>query len=173
VEQLTRAKETNDVNKKRSIISQVREKVCGERRERLICCPQARNQGSGEGVKIGSFRNIFHDISGEAFALDTKTILIKGFTYDGEGPDAFFLAGTSGKPSRVNGNVVLPYPFEGEHFSYSDRNIPLLLRSFDGEDVVLTLPPGKTVDQLRWISVWCRDYQINFGHVTFPSDLKL
>ena len=124
-------------------------------------------------VKIGSFKNIFHDIGGEAYALDSQTILIKGFTYDGEGPDAFFLAGTSGKPSRANGDVVLPYPYEGKHFSYSDRNIPLLLRPFGGEDVVLTLPQGKTVDQLRWIAVWCRDYQINFGHVTFPSNLKL
>ena len=103
-------------------------------------------------VKIGTFKNIFHGIGGEAIALDSKTILIKGFTYDGEGPDAFFLAGTSGKPSRANGDVVLPFPFEGKHFSYSDRNIPLLLRSFDGgEDVVLTLPPSKTVDQLRLV----------------------
>eukprot|EP00090_Calanus_glacialis_P036161 TRINITY_DN6168_c0_g1_i1.p1 TRINITY_DN6168_c0_g1~~TRINITY_DN6168_c0_g1_i1.p1 ORF type:complete len:216 (-),score=41.82 TRINITY_DN6168_c0_g1_i1:55-702(-) len=172
VEQLTRAKETSDVVKKRSIISQVREKVCGERSQRLICCPQEGNQGSGRQVKIGSFKNIFHDIGGEAYALDSQTILIKGFTYDGEGPDAFFLAGTTGKPSRANGDVVLPYPFEGKHFTYSDRNIPLLLRSFDGEEIVLTLPPGKTVDQLRWISVWCRDYQINFGHVTFPRNLK-
>jgi len=173
IEMLTRAKETSDVVKKRSIISQVREKVCGERSERLICCPEEGSKTAGRQVKIGSFKNIFHDIGGEAYALDSQTILIKGFTYDGEGPDAFFLAGTSGKPSRASGNVVLPYPYEGKHFSYSDRNIPLLLRPFGGEDVVLTLPPGRTVGELRWISVWCRDYQINFGHVTFPNNLKL
>ena len=191
IEQLTRAKETSDVVKKRSIISQVREKVCGERSARLICCPKEGSKNAGRqgetgkkwsyleiqwiktlSVKIGSFKNIFHDIGGEAFALDSQTILIKGFTYDGEGPDAFFLAGTSGKPSKASGNVVLPYPYTGEHFSYSDRDIPLLLRPFGGEDVVLTLPPGRTVDELRWISVWCRDYQINFGHVTFPNNLK-
>ena len=101
-------------------------------------------------VKIGSFKNIYHNIGGEAYALDSSTILIKDFTYDGEGPDAFFLAGTSGKPSRRSGNVVLPYPYSGEHFSYSDRHIPLLLRSFNGsEDVVLTLPPGRTVSDLK------------------------
>merc|ERR1711971_146492 len=84
------------------------------------------------------------------------------------------LAGTSGKPSRLNGDVVLPYPYEGEHFSYSDKNIPLLLRPFDGsEDVVLTLPPGYSTTDLKWLSVWCRDYQINFGHVTFPQELVL
>jgi len=37
---------------------------------------------------------------------------------------------------------------------------------FDGKkDVVLHLPPGTTVDQLKWISVWCRQFNINFGHV--------
>lgn len=102
-------------------------------------------------VQIGSFKNIYHNIGGEAYALDAQNILIKDFTYDGEGPDAFFLAGTSGRPSRLDGDVVLPFPYEGEHFSYSDRNIPLLLRPFDGsEDVVLTLPPGYSVTDLKY-----------------------
>ena len=41
ISQLSLAKETEDVERKRKIISQVREKVCGDRRDRLICCPQA------------------------------------------------------------------------------------------------------------------------------------
>merc|ERR1712227_72551 len=135
ISQLSLAKETSDLDKKRKIISQVREKVCGDRRDRLICCPE-ETSSSILPVNIGTFKNNYHNIGGQAYALDSKTIVIKGFTYDGEGPDAFFLAGTSGKPSRLNGDVVLPYPF-------SDKNIPLLLRPFDGsEDVVLTLPPG-------------------------------
>ena len=73
---------------------------------------------------------------------------------------------------KASGNVVLPFPYTGKHFSYSDRDIPLLLRPFSGEDVVLTLPPGRTVDELRWISVWCRKYQIDFGHVIFPINIK-
>ena len=97
---------------------------------------------------IGSFKNIFHDISGEAYALDSKTILIKGFTYDGEGPDAFFLAGTSGRPSK-NGDVVLGYPFEGKHYSYDDKTIPILGEFAGDKNIILSLPPGKTVDQLK------------------------
>jgi len=109
----------------------------------------------------------------EAIALDSKTILIKGFTYDGEGPDTFFLAGTSGRPSS-NGEVVLPWPANGKSYSYQDRNIPLIKRSFDGsEDVVLSLPDGYTVDQLKWVSVWCRDFDVDFGHVTFPDNFSL
>ena len=101
-------------------------------------------------VMIGSFRNIFHDIGGQAYAVDSKTVLIKGFTYDGEGPDTFFLAGTSGRPSSSKGDAVLPWPYAGKDYTYSDRDIPLIKRSFDGgEDIVLTLPQGKTVDQLK------------------------
>merc|ERR1719245_2579645 len=117
IAQLSLAKETADTERKRKIISSVRELVCGDRRDRLICCPQPATSSP---VRIGSFKNIYHNIGGEAYALDNKNILIKDFTYDGEGPDAFFLAGTSGQPSRRTGNVVLPYPYEGEHFSYSD-----------------------------------------------------
>ena len=64
----------------------------------------------------------------------------------------------------------MPYPFEGRHFNYRDKNIPILGRSdvhfefelnitivthqrlfrFNGnKDVVLHLPPGTTVDQLK------------------------
>ena len=56
--------------------------------------------------KIGTFTNIFHDIAGTAYALNSTTILIKGFNYDGEGPDAFFLGGTHGRPSK-SGEVFL------------------------------------------------------------------
>jgi len=178
VDLLTKAKEApiNSLSRT-NIIIQVREKVCGARRDRLICCPQddlgvEETEESGEGVMIGSFKNIFHDISGEAYALDSKTILIKGFTYDGEGPDAFFLAGTSGRPSK-NGDVVLGYPFEGKHYSYDDKTIPILGEFAGDKNIILSLPPGKTVDQLKWLSVWCRDYKINFGHVNFPTNLGL
>ena len=82
--------------------------------------------------------------------MDSKTVLIKGFTYDGgPAPDTFFLAGTSGRPSS-RGDVVLPWPANGEKYTYADRDIPLIKRSFDGsEDILLTLPEGNTVDQLK------------------------
>ena len=50
--------------------------------------------------KIGTFTNTVHEVSGTVYALDKKRILIKGFTYDGKAPDAFFLGGTHGRPSK-------------------------------------------------------------------------
>lgn len=185
---LNRAKDTTDEVKRRSIVAEVKKKVCGNKRDRTVCCPlkisafDKKDSSEEEDkfvdslvtpVPIGSFRNIFHDIGGQAFALDSNTVLIKGFTYDGEGPDTFFLAGTSGSPSN-RGDVVLPWPSDGKKYTYRDRDIPLIKRSFDGEeDIELTLPQGKTVDQLKWISVWCRDFNVDFGHVTFPKDFEL
>merc|ERR1711892_1572374 len=177
VQQLTIARSTNDPVEKQEIINEVREKVCNKR-ERKVCCAQTDSPLDSNSVekgeaRIGDFNNIFHDIGGEAVALDSKTVLIKGFTYDGEGPDTFFLAGTSGRPSN-RGDVVLPWPANGEKYTYADRDIPLIKRSFDGsEDILLTLPEGNTVDQLKWISVWCRDFDVDFGHVSFPQNFSL
>ena len=67
--------------------------------------------------QIGSFVELHHGVSGDVFALDEETIVIKNFVYDGQvlqiceeinfqsminnqGPDAFLLAGTSGQPSK-------------------------------------------------------------------------
>lgn len=182
VEQLQRAKATQDSVKRNEIIQAVRDKVCGKRKERRVCCaseqPQEQQAVQTSAVapkqpkKIGTFTNIFHDIAGTAYALNSTTILIKGFNYDGEGPDAFFLGGKHGRPSK-SGEVVMPYPFEGKHYNYRDKTIPILGRFNGKKDVVLHLPPGSTVDQLKWISVWCRDYTVNFGHVNVPSNFSI
>lgn len=36
----------------------------------------------------------FHGIKGQVYAVDSRTIFIKGFEYDGQGPDAYFYAGS-------------------------------------------------------------------------------
>jgi len=180
VQQLQRAKATQDATKRNEIIQAVRDKVCGKRKERRVCCASEQQEplqtfaqaAAPVPKKIGTFTNIFHDIAGTAYALNSTTILIKGFNYDGEGPDAFFLGGTHGRPSK-SGEVVMPYPFEGRHFNYRDKNIPILGRFNGNKDVVLHLPPGTSVDQLKWISVWCRDYTVNFGHVNVPSNFSI
>ena len=103
----------------------------------------------GSQKKIGNFVNIFHDISGEVFATDSNSVVVRGFTYDGEGPDTFFLAGSSPRPSS-KGGIVLPWPADGNNYDYNDRDIPLIKRSFDGsEDIVLQLPDGVRVDELK------------------------
>merc|ERR1711862_390283 len=90
----------------------------------LFCLVKCNSQ---ELVKVGDFINHFHDITGQVFIKDDKTLVIKGFGYDGTGPDSFFFAGTSDK---ISSNVVLlPYPFENQFYDYEDKNVPILERS--------------------------------------------
>merc|ERR1712020_750208 len=127
---------------------------------------------SGEHVKVGEFNNRAHGIGGTVYAVDEKTLLIKGFTYDGAGPDAFFWAGTQGYPSGVG--TILPYPFEGKFFEYEDQSAPMVSGRFSGDkEITLTLPDTLKATDIKWLSVWCRAFSVNFGDLTFPDDLAL
>merc|ERR1712226_1111072 len=124
----------------------------------------------GEDAKVGEFNNRAHGIGGTVYILDEKTLLVKGFTYDGAGPDAFFWVGTQGSPSSVG--TILPYPFEGKFYEYEDQSAPILSKRFNGEEIVLTLPDNLKATDIKWLSVWCRAFQVNFGDLNFPEDLS-
>ena len=84
---LREAEETRDTARQLHIVTLLRGRVCGRRSDRAVCCatdpedtprPQEAGAGAGAGLRrLGAFRNIFHDIGGTAYALDSRTILIK------------------------------------------------------------------------------------------------
>ena len=45
---------------------------------------------------------------GSVYAVDETTLFIKGFAYDGTGPDAFFWVGKTPRPSPDG--YIIPYP---------------------------------------------------------------
>ena len=114
---------------------------------------------------------------------------MRELVYDGLGPDAFFLAGgwllsdfdvrnstglSGSKPSdllKPADLVVLPFPPPTANFplvQYKDPSI-LPLPAFSGTDeIILKLPDTVAVPNLRWLSVWCRAFSLDFGHVKFP-----
>ena len=127
---------------------------------------------SGEHVKVGEFNNRAHGIGGTVYAVDEKTLLIKGFTYDGAGPDAFFWAGTQGSPSGIG--TILPYPFKAKFYEYEDQAAPILNGRFSGDkDIKLTLPDTLKATDIKWLSIWCRAFSVNFGDLIFPDELSL
>ena len=63
-------------------------------------------------------------------------------------------------------NFILAHPFTGKFYDYEDQNAPILNR-FDGKTLVLTLPENIEVKDLKWLSVWCRRFAINFGDFRF------
>lgn len=68
----------------------------------------ARNEEPYYGRMIGPLQEFAHGIKGTAYAVDENTIFIKGFSYDGTGPDAFFWVGNSPRPSPEG--YIIPYP---------------------------------------------------------------
>jgi len=112
------------------------------------------------GRRIGSLVDRFHGVSGEVYAVDSRTIFIKGFSYDGQGPDAYFYAGDQDTPTS-------------EGFQIADeKGTAEVLGRYRKKDIVLTLPGGKTLKDARWLSVWCRAFDVNFGELIFPDRIN-
>ena len=125
-----------------------------------------------DGVFVAELRTRAHEVKGKLYAIDEKTLLVKNFGYDGQGPDAFFWVGTSGVPSDEG--HILPYPFDGKFYKYKDSDAPVLTGYFDGsKDLKLTLPDDLNVSDLKWFSVWCRQFSVNFGDLIFPDNFSL
>ena len=129
-------------------------------------------QSNASEIKVGEFKNLQHGIGGTIYKVDDHKLLIKEFTYDGKGPDAFFWAGTDGKPSSTGG-TILPYPFENKFYEYEDQSAPIIQGRFTGnKDIELTTPTNLKTTDIKWLSVWCRLYKVNFGEafLKFPDE---
>jgi len=120
---------------------------------------------------IGKLSSLAHGVSGDVYAKDSKTIVVKNFKYDGNGPDAFFWIGKTGTPSKTDESMTMILTKE-KQFLYRDNTAPIL-KKHDGETVELPLPEGWTLNDLKWFSVWCRKFSVDFGNVMIPADFKL
>jgi hypothetical protein len=125
---------------------------------------------------LGLLTERHHGVSGRVFALGHRRLRIEDLRYDGDGPDAFFWVGTAGEgPSaeaqETGRTSLLPHPFTGAFYEYADPEAPQL-GVFTGQTVTLTLPPDIDVDDLKWISVWCRRFNVNFGELVIKGELN-
>jgi len=112
------------------------------------------------GAKVGDFANRFHNVKGQVYAVDSRTIFIKNFHYDGQGPGAYFYAGGGAQPS--NNGYQVP----------NEKGSTEVLQRYTGQNLVLSLPSGKTLKDVKWLSVWCEEFEVNFGEVNFPTGFK-
>jgi len=180
-ELFSQVKATSDPEEKAQLIQAIRLRVCGEPSDRTVCCDI--NQGasftsSGSTFnyprKIGNIsKRTFHPLSGELWALDEETLEFRKFVYDGEGPDAFFILGTQTASPDPNLNDAIPLPYYNyeavpiqQRFYINDPSIPVLPQ-FRNQTIKLNLPPGLKVSDLQWLSLYCRDFDIDFGNVKF------
>ncbi len=96
-------------------------------------------------------------MSGKVYAVDAYTLLLKDFTYDGNGRDTFFFAGTSNTPSR-KGDIV---PNE-----FGKTNV---LSRYLKEEFTLTLPNAKAVNELKWFAVYDLTEHEAYGSLYIPE----
>ncbi|MCB9787140.1 MAG: DM13 domain-containing protein [Deltaproteobacteria bacterium] len=110
--------------------------------------------------KIGQVATLtthFHNVQGEARILDDCTILLEHFTFDGNGIDVRIYGGKGGEYDKNAGGFALSEDLLNFPVGYSD------------ETMVLTLPEGRTLDDLDGISVWCVDVGVSFGDGLFEA----
>ncbi|XP_050357466.1 protein Skeletor, isoforms B/C isoform X1 [Nymphalis io] len=115
------------------------------------------------GRVIGRLTQYAHGIRGTVYAVDESTVFVRGFAYDGTGPDAYFWVGDTPQPSPEG--TLVPYPED-----YASRDPPVL-SAHTNSDILLRLPAGKRLRDIKWISVWCRRFTVNFGDVFLPPGL--
>ncbi len=108
---------------------------------------------------LGDLTGHVHGVSGSVYLADEGVLLVKDFYYDGIGPDVFFYVGKEGRPS--SGGTLIRYP------TWDKEQI---LGKFEGEDVRLALPPGLRASELKWIAVWSRRFEVNFGDLILEDD---
>lgn len=100
---------------------------------------------------VAELQTEFHDVGGTAEITDDCTVVIRDFTYDGNGIDVRIYGGIDG--DYDNGFAMT-----------DDLRVP---GGYDGVLLEAVVPAGLTLDSLDGISVWCVDVGVNFGSGAF------
>ncbi|KAF2343408.1 DM13 domain, partial [Trinorchestia longiramus] len=109
-------------------------------------------------------------VGGEVYAVNRHSFHIRKFMYDGNGKDTFFWAGSRPRPGpqgfivpNENGRYVWAHimlSFMDECTKSNGINVlcPSLrtnvLRQYHNDDITIILPDGKTISEIRWLSVY-------------------
>ncbi|WP_053982136.1 DM13 domain-containing protein [Marinagarivorans algicola] len=109
--------------------------------------------------QTAELRTLQHGVSGTATIVDDCTIKISNFNYDGQGVDVEFYA---------SANIAEFANNNGSYYSITpNRNFLRQSQPYVNEEVIITLPAGRTLDTIGAISLWCVDFDIDFGSGSF------
>ena len=116
-------------------------------------------------LSLGTFEEAKSDVSGEVVLVSERVLEVRGFTYNGKAPDAFFWADINPIASNDGGFRLL---------QASQNCSDDILEFANGtETIVLEFPAdGTSISDIQGgsISVWCRTMSVNLGHVDIPSE---
>lgn len=120
----------------------------------ILLCLAARFSSADPGPGwTAELTTRFHLVEGTVTVVDSTTIRVDDFHFDGLGLSVYFYLGASNSTADfVNGIAVGP---------------ELVGTPFNGGSLVMSLPPGETIDGYFGVTVWCVDVAISFGDGTF------
>ena len=99
-----------------------------------------------------------HNVSGTATIIDSNTIQVTHFNYDGGGPAVYFYLGTNDTQQAFVDGISIGGLLTGTAYS--------------NDTVTVSLPAGQTLDGYNALSVWCVDFAANFGSGTFQPHIE-
>jgi len=95
--------------------------------------------------------NFAHGVSGTVTVLNDCEMEVTNFNYDGGGPSVYFYG-------------AIDRAYSGDSFIIGQR---LNGQQWVNDTLRLPLPEGRTFDDFNSLSVWCSDFNANFGEVLF------
>ena len=74
---------------------------------------------------------------------------------------AYFYVGNTRAPSNIGGFRIR-----------DERGSNGVLKKYRNKDITLTLPEGKTLRDIKWFSIWCDEFSVDFGNVKIEKNLE-
>ncbi|XP_065214016.1 putative uncharacterized protein DDB_G0282133 isoform X2 [Planococcus citri] len=111
------------------------------------------------GKFIGPLKTYHHGVTGDVYVVDSRTLHIRNFNYDGEGPAAYFYVSNGKAPNEAGTKLR------------DERGSTTPLKKYRKKHVTLTLPEGKTVTSIKHFYLWCDEFAVNFADVKIPKNL--
>ncbi|XP_014255074.1 protein Skeletor, isoforms B/C [Cimex lectularius] len=113
-----------------------------------------------KGKLIGKLNSYHHQVAGDVYAVDEFTLLLTGFSYDGNGADTFFWAGATNRPGP-QGFIV---PDQHGKTNVLDRYL--------NKDFTLVLPEKKKLTDIKWFAIYDLSSQNAFGDVYMAEEFE-
>ncbi len=104
-------------------------------------------------LRAGSFQTILHGVRGRAEHWSDRTIRLRNFFYDGNGPEfvlVWLYDHERGDPHRILRGYRI-----SDHMARP--------RPYAGEDLEFAIPDEVTDDMFDTVSIWCTAEQTNYG----------
>lgn len=112
---------------------------------------------------VGDLIDTEHDVGGRVYILDQDTLVIDQFSYDGIGFGVYINVANKGRNLKgyEKNRIGVPFPSGSEDEHIEDKY------TGDGQLVIDIKQVGVKARDIKWLSIWCTDYQMSFGHVEF------